>query len=112
MGTVCLTGASLTIFGGEADFDALVFLVVDGGSPTDAGVSLRAESLSLLPIDGKVTGIETRLLSRLPSAVLPGWSYQINLVVLLALHQEWCVYIARIHNVLKPGKSALRSSSA
>jgi hypothetical protein len=36
----------------------------------------------------------------LPSVVFPGWTHQINLIVPLAFHQELCVDITSIYNVL------------
>ena len=83
----------------ELDLDDLVCPVVNGRSPTAAGVPLRTGGQLLFPIDEKVTGIEAGLLTGLPVEVLAGWTHQINLVVPLALHQEFCVDIASIDNM-------------
>src|SRR5260221_10602025 len=92
--------APLAVCCRELDLDHLVCPVVNGRSPTAADASLRAGCLLVFPIDEKVISIEAGLLTGLPLMVPAGWTHQVNLVVLLALHQEWCVYIARIHNVL------------
>ena len=94
------TGADLTIFGGEFDFDDLVGSVADSRSPTTAGVPLWTGGLLLFPVDEEVVGIEAFQLLGLPLMVAAGWTYQINLIVALTLHQELCVYIACIDEML------------
>jgi hypothetical protein len=63
-------------------------------------VPFRARCLLVLPIDEKVVGIEARVLTGLPLMVPAGGTHQINLVVPLALDQEFCVDIASINDVL------------
>jgi len=69
VGTQRARRAHLAVGGGELDLDHLVGPVVNGWSPTEAFVSLRARSLLLLPIDEKVVGIEA---SRLASLAIDG----------------------------------------
>jgi hypothetical protein len=51
----------------------------------------------VLPIDGKVISIEAFLLTGLPLMIPAGWTHQVNLVIPLALNQEFCVNIARVY---------------
>lgn len=80
--------------------DDLICPTVKSGSPTTAGVSFRARSLLVLPIYGKLARIEARVLRGLPSVVLSRWTHQIKVIVLLALHQEFCIDISSIHDML------------
>lgn len=64
--------AYLTVCGRELDLDHLICPVVNGWSPTAAGVAFRAHCLLVLPIDEKVVGIEACLLTGLPLMVPAG----------------------------------------
>ena len=94
------TGTGLTVFGGEFDFNDLVDSVVDGRRPATADVSLWAGGLLVFPIDEKMIGIEASLLAGLPLMVSTGRTHQIDLVVLLALEQQFGIHIARIDTML------------
>ena len=94
------TGADLTIFGGEFDFDDLVGSVADSRSPTTARVSRWAGGLLAFPIDEKVISIEALLLTGLPLMVPAGWTHQVDLVVLLTVNQQFGIHITGIHNML------------
>jgi hypothetical protein len=63
-------------------------------------MSLWARSLLVIPIDEKVVGIEALLLIGLPLMIAAGWTHQIDLVVLLALEQQFSIDIASIDNML------------
>src|SRR5262249_49880945 len=93
-------GTGLTVFRREFNLDDLVGAVVDGWGPATARVSLGAGRLLLLPIDEKVISIEAFLLTGLPLMIAAGWTHQIDLVVLLALEQQFGIHIPGIDNVL------------
>lgn len=82
------------------NLDDLVGSVIDSSCPAEAFVSLGARSLLMFPIDEKVISIEACLLTRLPLMVPAGWTQQVDLVVLLALDQQFGIHIARIDNML------------
>ena len=82
------------------NLDDLVGAVVDRWSPATAGVSLWASGLLVFPIDEKVIGIKAFLLIGLPLMVAAGGTHQINLVILLTLHEQFGIHIAGIHNML------------
>jgi hypothetical protein len=56
--TQAATGAALTIFGRELDFDDLIVAIVNGWRPTDVGPTFWADCLLGLPIDGKLSHLE------------------------------------------------------
>lgn len=82
------------------NLDDLVGSVVDRSCPAEAFVSLGARGLLVFPIDEEVIGIEAHLLIGLPLMVPAGWTQQVDLVVLLALDQQFGIHIARIDNML------------
>ncbi len=84
----------------EFDLDDLIGSVVERWGPATAGVSLWAGGLLVFPIDEKMIGIEAFLLTGLPVMVAAGGTHQIDLVVLLALDQQFSIHVARIHNML------------
>ncbi len=85
---------------GEFDVNDLVGSVVDGWGPATAGVPLWARRLLVVPIDKKVIGIQALLLVGLPLMIAPGGTHQIDLVVLLALQQQFRINVASIDNML------------
>ena len=59
MGTGRHTRTVLTVFGREADLDHLVFPIVNDRRPTDTRMSLGTGRLLLIPINTKLTAINT-----------------------------------------------------
>ncbi len=84
----------------EFNLDDLVGSIIDSWGPATARVSLWARSLLLFPIDEKVISIEACRLPRLPLMVPARWTHQVDLVVLLALDQQFGIDIASIDNML------------
>ena len=66
VGTQWATGTTLTVLDGELDLDDLILAIVDGGGPADTGAAFGTSSLLSLPINGKLTCFEARLLLGLP----------------------------------------------
>ena len=94
------TRAGLAVFGGKFDFDDLVGSIVDRWGPATAGVSLWAGGLLVFPVDEKVIGIEACLLTGLPLMIAAGWTYQVDLIVLLTIHEQFGIHISGIDNML------------
>jgi hypothetical protein len=90
----------LTILAGELDFDDLIRAIVDGGGPTDTGMTFGTSRLLSLPIDGKPTRFEARLLLGLPFDIGMGGADQVNAIVLLTTVQQLGIDIAGIDEML------------
>jgi len=84
----------------EFNLDDLVGSVIDSWGPATACVSFWARSLLMFPIDEKVISIEACRLPRLPLMVPARWTHQVDLVVLLALDQQFGIDIASVDNML------------
>lgn len=100
LGAASQAGTGLTIFGREFNFDDLIFAVVDGWRPATARVTLRTDGLLSLPIDHELTGIKACLFACLPAVVGSRGANEIDLVVLLTLHEQLGIDISRVHNLL------------
>ena len=81
VGTQWATGATLTVLDGELDLDDFILAVVNRWDPAATGVTFRTDSLLGLPIDGKLTRLEARLLLGLPFDIGMGRADQINAII-------------------------------
>lgn len=84
----------------EFDFNDLVGAVVDRWSPATADVPLWTCGLFRLPIDEEVAGIKAFLLASLPPIIGSRGTNEVDVVVLLAVHQQFGIHIPGIDNVL------------
>jgi hypothetical protein len=92
--------AGLTVFGGEFDFHDLIGAVVDRCSPTATEVSLWTGGLLCLPVDEELAGLKARFVAGRPSVIGSCGTDGINLVVLLALDQQFGIHLPGIDNML------------
>ena len=90
----------MTVLDGEFDLDDLILAVVNGRSPADTGVALRAGGLLGLPIDVKLARRETHLLLSLPFDIRARGANQIDTIVLLTAVQQLGIDIACIDQML------------
>ena len=70
MSTLRLKRTQLTMLSGESDLNRLVVPLVDDWSPTPAFVSLGADGVFVLPIDGKLAGVNSLVRVGLPFDIL------------------------------------------
>src|SRR5713101_8006865 len=88
--------AGLTDFGGEFELDDLIGAVIDRLGPATTDVSLWTDGLLSLPVDEEVARIKTLLLTGLPAVIGACGTNEIELVVLLALHEQFGIRVACI----------------
>lgn len=103
-GRLCLCtplpmGAGTTILYGECDGDHRVASPILDVCPTAPRLALWAGRTLLLPIHHNLRGRKPRALTRLPLGSVPGWSTEIDLIVLLTLDDCFRVHRARVHDV-------------
>src|SRR5712691_6648939 len=103
-GTGSQTRTDGAIFGGELDLDDLVFSVVDGGSPTAAGMPFRTGGRVVLPVNAKLTYIDAVIGVGLPFHIRTPRSNHFNTILLLTRDQDWCGDISRVEQVLAWGE--------
>ena len=77
-------------FAGELDLDDLVLPVINGRSPTDTALPLRADRLLVFPIDEELAGVNTLLGVGLPLHICTRRTNDFNSVLLLTVDQNGC----------------------
>jgi hypothetical protein len=94
-------------FARELDLDDLVLPVINGRSPTDTVLPLRADRLLVVPIDEELAGVNTLIGIGLPLHIGTRRTNDFNPVLLLTADQNGCRDIACIEQVLPWGELRL-----
>ena len=92
--------ADLAVGHRERDRDDVVLAFVYRWRPTVAMLAHWAYSVLLFPVDGNVSGGEPRFIFCLPVVIASGWADTLDIVRGCAAHQQDCVHLPGVGNVL------------